>query len=704
MPGRAVTTLLILSYCAMAQGHGLHPLGRIEFDWRPDPRIVRTIALNSDSHAGEPIAGVGTIGRLEQRDGKACLVGSYFLFDIDDGFAFDIDETVTLDLTFDGDLTDGYVVSYDHAVAPRAVKARLQRHDGRRWHRERVVLERARFANRKYEGTDFSVGALGSLFLNPEGAGKVMALCGIRIERRQAPPTRPEYGSLSLNVVDRAGNQASVRVGLYDPGGVAPLAGDEAVTLSRYGERIKELPLLFPPARWSKHGRYVFFVDGRYRAELPVGRYTLYVMKGPEYRIQRRKVVIEANKTSDVFVKLERWIDMPARGWYSGDDHIHIERPSPGLNAMIHAYAAAEDIHVANLLEMGNLAQSSFRQYAFGPAGHYLRGGRALVSGQESPRTSYRGHTIGLNAAAFYWPETEYFLFDRTARAIHADGGLWGYAHVASDLFHVGRGLALDVPLGHVDFLEILQGGMMNTRYLYDFLNLGFRLLPGAGSDYPYIHLAGTERIYARIGGQFSVEAWFQAWRGARSFVSNWPVMDFTINGDSAGLEYAVASGDAVNIAATAQINPDFDSLDRLELIVHGDVVATATARDDSEMLTLEHTLRPQQSLWLALRAYGQHGGKAHTTPVFIHVDGDKRHWNPSAVKTIAERQRATLQALKALEPNVGDEWERSSAGPQVESKWRAAKPELDRQIAEAMAVYDRLIEEAERKRDISAQ
>ena len=658
MSHRVATMLLIVACCATARGHVLHPLGRMEFDWRPDPRIVRTIALHGDSHAGEPIAGVGTVARLEQRDGKACLIGSYFLFDVDDGFAFDIDETVTLELTFDGELTDGYVVSYDHAVAPRALKVPLQRRARQRWYRERVVLEHARFANRKYEGTDFSVGALGSLFLNPEGAASEMALCDVRIQRRDASPAVAGRGGLALQIVDEAGDPTSARVGLYDPGGVAPLASDAAVTLRRYGESIRELPLLFPPARWSADGRYVFFVDGRYHAGLPAGRYELYVMKGPEYRIQRREIVIEADGTRDVFIKLERWVDMPARGWYSGDDHIHVARPGPGTNAMIHAYTAAEDIHVANLLEMGNLAQSSFRQYGFGPAGHYLRGGHALVSGQESPRTSYRGHTIGLNAGAFYWPETEYFLFDRTAQAIHADGGLWGYAHVAMDLFHVGRGLALDVPLGHVDFLEILQGGMLDTTCLYDFLNLGFRLLPGAGSDYPYIHVAGTERIYARIAGPFSVQAWFDA--------------------------------------ATARVNPDFDTLERLELVVHGDVVASAEARDGSETLTLEHILQPQQSLWLALRAYGHHGGKAHTAPVFIHVDGDKRHWKPSAVKAIAERHRAALRELEALTPDVEDEWERSSAGPYVVSKWRAAKPELDRQIARAMAVYDRLIEAAE--------
>ena len=31
-------------------------------------------------------------------------------------------------------------------------------------------------------------------------------------------------------------------------------------------------------------------------------------------------------ETQEVELRLERWIDMPGRGWYSADDHLHITR------------------------------------------------------------------------------------------------------------------------------------------------------------------------------------------------------------------------------------------------------------------------------------------------------------------------------------------------------------------------------------------
>ena len=44
--------------------------------------------------------------------------------------------------------------------------------------------------------------------------------------------------------------------------------------------------------------------------------------------------------------KMRRWVDMPARGWYSADDHIHLRR-SPADNHAIAQWIAAEVVHVA---------------------------------------------------------------------------------------------------------------------------------------------------------------------------------------------------------------------------------------------------------------------------------------------------------------------------------------------------------------------
>jgi len=315
-----------------------------------------------------------------------------------------------------------------------------------------------------------------------------------------------------------------------------------------------------------------------------------------------------------------------------------------------------------------------------------------LVSGQESPRSSHRGHSIGLNANSFVWTDEDYFLYNNIADLIHKDGGLWGYAHVAIDAFNVSYGLALDVPLGVVDFLEILQMGTLNTSYLYDFLNLGYKLLPAAGSDYPFIHIAGSERTYVQLPGKFSPQAWFEAWKSGRSFVSNGPVLEFSVNGETQKSELNIQRGQRVKISATAAVNPDMDSLSRLELVVHGKVVKTVSSDAGSESLQLDYDFQPRESLWLAIRAYGKEYRVAHSAPVYVYVDGNKQFGNPELAKGIAEKYIEVLRAFKASTPNLDEDWERINTEDALIPKWNTDKKELDRRIEQAIDTYQSLM------------
>ena len=88
------------------------------------------------------------------------------------------------------------------------------------------------------------------------------------------------------------------------------------------------------------------------------GRYQLVLSKGPEYLQQRHEIALGADGHVEVF-RLERWIDMPARGWYSADGHIHLRR-SPRENPHILNWIAAEDLQVGALLQMGDAWTTHF--------------------------------------------------------------------------------------------------------------------------------------------------------------------------------------------------------------------------------------------------------------------------------------------------------------------------------------------------------
>ncbi|MBI4624163.1 MAG: CehA/McbA family metallohydrolase [Verrucomicrobia bacterium] len=75
--------------------------------------------------------------------------------------------------------------------------------------------------------------------------------------------------------------------------------------------------------------RHIYRADGE-TVLLPPGEFTMYCGRGPEYRWLKRTVTIPRAAPgaarpaeSEIAVKLERWVNPAARGFYSGDHHIH---------------------------------------------------------------------------------------------------------------------------------------------------------------------------------------------------------------------------------------------------------------------------------------------------------------------------------------------------------------------------------------------
>ena len=259
-----------------------------------------------------------------------------------------------------------------------------------------------------------------------------------------------------------------------------PLPSDDALVVDFYDDEVRQIFLRGGtfgfPQPWPADNRHVFYADRRYRAEIPSGTYSLVAAKGPEYRIVQRQLKVEAGRRLEVEVVMPRWDDMPAKKWYSGDVHIHVARPDESANDRISAYLRAEDVHLSNTLEMNNPSAVHFPQYAWGIDGHHRVGEHVVVPGIEGPRTAQRGHTISLNIAEPLHRPEQYFLYHEVFEDYARQGGVSGYAHIGQEEFNGSWGLALDVPFGLIDFVEVLQGGSLYTELWYEFLNLGYQL------------------------------------------------------------------------------------------------------------------------------------------------------------------------------------------------------------------------------------
>jgi len=696
-PARSLAVLLSALATLMAGARaetGFHGArGTAVLDWQ-NATIDRVISFTP----------YGLPGRTLDLAGRRCLSGYQFYFDVLDSYAHDIDEPV--ELTIDFAITDdagAAELTYDAnngvsaplvIALPSAAAAAL--------HVAHITLPAARFAGLLEFGTDLRLAAEASPGVGARGTRPAITVCDIRVARSYATPAEAAFGWLNLVVRDEHGQPSPARLGLYDASGRLPMPEAAALPVKDFSSVSRTFLMPEGTVNWPAPNRQAFYVDGSYRARLAAGEYSLVMTKGIEYRYGRREFTIVPGETLALDVTLERWIDMPASGWRSGDVHVHIPRHDARDNQSLWRQAQAEDLHVTNSLVMGNIARTHFPQRFWGAAGSYSAGGYALVAGQEDPRTAVRGHTLQLNLEAPLRDPAQFLSYHTIAEAVREQGGISGYAHL--DRLGVRVGMALDVPFGLVSFLEVLQRGELTTDVWFDFLNLGFRIAPAAGSDVPYGARIGDVRSYVQHAPDDFPGGWFTGLAAGRTFATNGPIIAFNANGTGMGEVLELAAGATLQLTASASVNPDIDRLERIELVELGERIGAQTApAGGSEVLQLSQQLTVERSAWYVVRAYGTRApaGAARvvavSAPIYVRVDGEPT-WQRRSVGSIVQRLKAELDAFAALqlaEAGRLDEWF------ETEEPWRAnwalqqqalrtriiaAKAELDRLAAQAAA------------------
>jgi hypothetical protein len=522
-------------------------------------------------------------------------------------------------------------------------------------------------------------------------AGAMLVACGYVVHA-----TRDV--SLSIRVIDAAtGRRVPARVRLQDGAGATPhVSGALAVS-----DNALPIPRQAIAAMWGQNDRAegyalqpdgAFYVDGGFEAPVPPGAYTLAVSKGFEYLQQSLPLEVRSRALARE-VKLERWVDMPARGWYSSDDHIHLRR-SPGDDGAIARWLAAEDVHVGNLLQMGDFWATYFTQYAFGAKGRYEEVGRVISPGQEEPRTPEIGHTISLGASDFVRFRSDYYSFDRLFARVRELGGVTGFAHQGMS-FHGYRGMVLSTLRGKNDFLEIAQfcvpEGPLALEHYYMFLDLGIRLTALAGSDFPWcgrgpayglpgpqLPQIGNARFYTYIGGRMSFDRWFAALKAGHTFVTTGPMLLLTVDGHLPGDTIDVAPGTRVRVRVEALGHATQVPLTSVEIIGHGRVLARADGSNAARLAT-EIEVPVEHGLWIAARAQGGAAQVAHTTPVYVTVNGGG-FVNPD---TLDARLETAESYLREIEMELRD------PGTGIDNQASGHREQLERQIGEARAIIE---------------
>lgn len=441
------------------------------------------------------------------------------------------------------------------------------------------------------------------------------------------------------------------------------------------------------------------------------GDYTITVRRGIEHVPIREGFTAEPGAIIEKAYTVARWVDMRRHGWYSGDDHVHSRILSDDDARRLMTWIKAEDIHVANVVKMGDIYRTWFEQRGFGRDYRVIDGDYILSPGQECPRTHAQiGHTLSLNITSMVRDTDRYYSYDWVARTVHGQGGLWGYAHVNSDLFFVHRDMSMNVPAGNVDFAEVLQFNHLGTDLYYDFLNLGFKITASAGSDVPWGGTVGEVRMYARVDPKdYTADAWFEAVRQGHTFVTNGPMIEFTVDGAIPGDELTAGPDQKLKVKARAWGDPARMLPIRLEIIRHGQAIKSIKSEEGQKEAALEFEVEAGDGFWIAARAEARNGAKAHTSPIYVVREG-LRFWKYDAVEELIAKRLDSLAEVENIVKEAKDAVAQGGLTTEETGDDRAIRQlaiqgdTLLERVEKARQAYDELKAVAEKEREVRGQ
>ena len=397
-----------------------------------------------------------------------------------------------------------------------------------------------------------------------------------------------------------------------------------------------------------------------FRLQLAAGKYRIRAEHGKEFAPAEQEVVVDSEPV-ELELKLPRFINMQAAGWYSGDTHVH--RTMADLPNLV----LAEDLNVAL------------------PLNYWVRDTTEIPSATGPP---LEAKPIAVDATHVIYPiNTEYEIFS-VNRQSHTLGAVFVLNHqsplnvpappvlsVADEARRQGAILDLDkhswawsmmiIPVMNVDLFELSNNHNWRTQFgfprwtienapdwpeverdaagftelgwtefgmqtYYALLNSGLRMrvTGGTGAGVHPVPL-GHGRVYVHTGLEFSYDRWIEHLNRGHSFVTTGPLMDLRFNDALPGTTWKKDA--SKNIVSVTGVITSLNRIQAVEVIRNGvaaqkmDLQPEQTAEG-----TWKYSIRSDVPLtgsgWVAVRCFEDLPNAkvsfAHTNPVFIDVAG----------------------------------------------------------------------------------
>lgn len=443
----------------------------------------------------------------------------------------------------------------------------------------------------------------------------------------------------------------------------------------------------------GQNGRVFFYSPGVTEVIVPAGVVSVSAVRGLSTAEVVETVAVGAGATVEVEIDLTPMWNARASGWASGDHHFHLNyggqyslTPDDLLPML-----DAEALDVATPL-LANL-HNRFGDQRFWDSEY--TGDLGIVRFGQEIRSHFLGHLGFIGVAELTWPWVwgpgyqVYGQDDRpNSEAIanaHRQGGLATYVHpigvpdpfTPEGMASVPIELVVDGVLGHMDLLEVAclwTDEIGSAEMWYRLLNIGVPVALTAGTDVMnnfYRTMAvGTTRVYVRTDGELNWRDYLAALEAGRSFVTNGPFLQLTLEGRHPGdvVDGSRSSSWEIDLRTTSGV-------ERVELLVNGAVVWSSAGPEAEGTHTYDGTIDLPAGGWIAARAYGGETTWpamdsypfAHSGAVWIDRVGST---DPAAKRSAA---RELLQVLDIAERRLAQGYG-STPTPRISAEFAKAR------------------------------
>ena len=389
---------------------------------------------------------------------------------------------------------------------------------------------------------------------------------------------------------------------------------------------------------------------GEERIAVPRKQLRISAFSGIEYSVETRQIDLRNRKEATIDLPLTRLFAPREQGWIAGNTHLHLREltretadryltevsRADGLEIVFVSYlerAIVDRGYTSNAYTAADLERISGKgtwfclgeeyRHNFGGGGEgyghvmFLDIPKPILPASLGPGITGMGHDgIPLRGG-----------IDQARK----DQATIVWCHNAFGLEDIPSWLS-----DRVDAQNIFDGGNRGSYRdsFYRYLNLGMRVPFSTGTDWFIYDLS---RVYVRLpnDAKMSPQSWLKHLREGRSLITNGPWIELRVDRSQPGDTIRSDSGRSVQVSARSTGRHPIEGI---EIVKNGIVVLEGREISKAD-------LQVDQSSWIAARIRPREGIRnefdrplfAHTSPIFVEIEGRPVFDKPTADQTLAE-------------------------------------------------------------------